>query len=70
MEVPPAIPPYWFGGSWAKKVPYSSFVAMGGSCAYNLRVRAWDRHTDGFSAGSGWSYAGCEKNRAFTVILA
>jgi hypothetical protein len=70
VEAPPAIPPYWSGGSWTKKVPYSSFVAMGGSCAYNLRIRAWDRQTDGFSAGSGWSYVGCEKNRAFTVILA
>ena len=62
----PAIPPYWYGGSWRKKVPYSTFVAMGGSCAYNLRVRAWDRHTDGL----GGVYTGCEKDRAFTVILA
>ncbi len=66
----PAVPPDWFGGTWKKKIPYSSFVALGGSCAYNLRLRAWDRHTNGFAAGSGWGATGCDKNRAFTVILA
>jgi hypothetical protein len=66
----PAIPPYWYGGSWKKTIPYSTFVAMGGSCAYNLRLRAWDRHTNGFASGPGWGVTECQDNRAFTVILA
>jgi hypothetical protein len=45
-------------------------IALGGSCAYNLRLAAWDRHTNGFAAGTGWSATHCEHNRAFTVILA
>jgi len=65
--VTPAVPPYWYGGVWKKKVPYSSFVAMGGSCAYNLRLRACDRHTTGFTTAC--SLAECDKNRAFTIIL-
>jgi len=68
--VTPAIPPFWNGGTWTAAVPASAFVALGGSCAYNLRLRAWDRQTDGWSAGAGWGEVGCEKNRAFTVILA
>ena len=64
----PAIPPQWFGGTWIKKIPYSTFVAMGGSCAYNLRVTACDRHTTGFATACGLGH--CEKNRAFTIILA
>jgi hypothetical protein len=64
----PAIPPYWFGGTWKKKIPYSTFVAMGGSCAYNLRLSACGRHTDGRSEGC--NIAGCGDNRAFTIILA
>ncbi len=66
----PAVPPYWYGGTWTKKIPYSSFVLMGGSCAYNLRVRAWDRHTDGYASGAGWGETECDENRAFTIILA
>jgi len=68
VEIPGATPPYWYGGTWRKKIPYSSFVAMGGSCAYNLRVTACDRHTTGFT--SACSLAECDKNRAFTIILA
>jgi len=67
VEIPAAIPPYWYGGSWIKKIPYSSFVAMGGSCAYNLHVKACDRHTTGFT--SACSLAECDKDRAFTIIL-
>jgi hypothetical protein len=66
----PAIPPYWNGGSWKKHVAYSTFQALGGSCAYNLRVRAWDRHTNGYASGPGWGETECDKNRAFTIILA
>jgi len=44
-------------------------VALGGTCAYNLRLSAWDRHTNGSASGSGWGETGCEKNRAFTVIV-
>lgn len=66
----PAIPPYWDGGTWTATVPASAFAALGGSCAFNLRLRAWDRQTDGWSAGSGWGEVECEKDRAFTVILA
>lgn len=66
----PAIPPYWYGGSWKKRIPYSTFHDLGGSCAYLLSLRAWDRHTDGFSAGPGWGATECGHDRAFTVILA
>ena len=65
----PAIPPYWYGGTWRKKIAHSTFVALGGTCAYNLRLSAWDRHTNGSASGSGWGETGCEKNRAFTVIV-
>jgi len=68
VEIPAASPPYWFGGTWKKKIPYSSFVAMGGSCAYNLRLTSCDRHTSGFASACSLAY--CEKNRAFTIILA
>ena len=68
VQMPPAIPPYWNGGTWTKKIPYSSFVTLGGSCAYNLRLKACDRHTNGFSTACG--LAQCEHNRAFTIILA
>jgi hypothetical protein len=68
--VTPAIPPVWTGGSWVATVPASAFATLGGSCAYNLRLDAWDRQTDGWTAGVGWGEVGCEKNRAFTVILA
>lgn len=68
VDPTPAIPPYWSGGIWAKKIPYSTFVSMGGSCAYNLRLNACDRHTNGFSTACGWPH--CEHNRAFTIILA
>lgn len=64
----PAIPPYWFGGAWKKRIDYATFVAMGGSCAYNLRVTACDRQTDGFSDSCALGY--CDENRAFTIILA
>lgn len=66
----PAIPPHWYGGTWKKRIDHSAFVALGGSCAYNLRLAAWDRHTNGFAAGPGWDDTRCESNRAFTVILA
>ena len=66
----PAVPPHWSGGTWKKRIDYSAFVALGGSCAYNLRLEAWDRHTNGFAAGEGWGATKCEHNRAFTVILA
>ena len=66
----PAVPPHWSGGTWKKRIDYSAFVALGGSCAYNLRLAAWDRHTNGFVAGPGWAATECEHNRAFTVILA
>jgi hypothetical protein len=66
----PAIPPFWYGGTWISTVPASAFAALGGSCAFNLRLRAWDRQTNGWSAGAGWGEVGCEKDRAFTVILA
>jgi len=68
VDANPAIPPHWFGGTWTKKISYSTFVDMGGSCAYNLRLRACDRHTNGFSTACG--LAECEHNRAFTIILA
>ena len=67
VDASPAIPPYWFGGTWKKKIPYASFVAMGGSCAYNLRVSACDRHTNGFASSCSLGY--CDENRAFTIIL-
>jgi hypothetical protein len=68
VDPTPAVPPYWFGGTWKKKIPYSTFVAMGGSCAYNLRLTACDRHTNGFATSCSLDY--CQKNRAFTIILA
>jgi len=68
--VSPATPPVWNGGTWTSTVPASFFAGLGGSCAYNLRLRAWDRQTNGWSAGIGWNEVGCEHNRAFTVILA
>ena len=68
--ITPATPPAWNGGAWIATVPASAFGALGGSCAYNLRVRAWDRQTDGWNAGPWWGAVECEKNRAFTVILA
>lgn len=68
VDLTPAIPPYWYGGIWKKKIPYSTFVAMGGSCAYNLRLTACDRHTNGFTTACGLGH--CHKNRAFTIILA
>ncbi len=67
VDLTPAIPPYWYGGIWKKKIPYSTFVAMGGSCAYNLRLTVCDRHTNGFTSACGLYY--CQKNRAFTIIL-
>ena len=66
----PAIPPFWSGGTWTAIVPASAFAALGGSCAFNLRLRAWDRQTNGWTAGAGWGEVECEKDRAFTVILA
>jgi hypothetical protein len=68
VDMVPAIPPYWNGGTWKKKIPYSTFVFMGGSCAYNLRLSACDRHTTGFTTVC--SAEGCSDDRAFTVILA
>jgi hypothetical protein len=68
VDPSPAVPPYWYGGIWRKKISYSAFVAMGGSCAYNLRVTACDRHTNGFSSSCSLGY--CDENRAFTIILA
>lgn len=68
VDPTPAVPPYWFGGIWTKKIPYSTFVSMGGSCAYNLRLIACDRHTNGFTSACG--LGGCEDDRAFTIILA
>ena len=68
VQMPPAVPPYWNGGTWTKKISYSTFVEMGGSCAYNLRISACDRHTNGSSTAC--SFAGREDNRAFTIILA
>lgn len=65
----PAAAPVWTGGSWVLTVPASFFVGLGGSCAYNLRVGAWDRQTDGWSAGVGWGAVYTEQNRAFTVVL-
>jgi len=64
----PAIPPYWSGGHWRKKISYTAFQGYGGSCAYNLRVKACDRHTNGFSSECSLAY--CDENRAFTIILA
>jgi hypothetical protein len=66
--ITPAIPPFWNGGTWTATVPAGAFAALGGSCAYNLRLRSWDRQTNGSS--SILSAAECERNRAFTVILA
>ena len=67
VDANPAIAPHWFGGTWTKKISYSTFVAMGGSCAYNLRLGACDRHTNGSSTAC--SFAPREDNRAFTIIL-
>jgi hypothetical protein len=63
----PAIVPHWFGGTWTKRIPYATFLAAGGSCAYNLRIQACDRHTDGFTTSCGLGY--CDENRAFTILL-
>ena len=67
VEASPAIPPYWYGGTWRKKIPYSVFHDLGGNCAYNLRVTACDRHTSGFSSECSLGY--CDENRAFTINL-
>jgi hypothetical protein len=66
----PATAPVWNGGTWTAEIPASAFAGLGGSCAYNLRLDAWDRQTDGWSAGVGWGAVLCEQNRAFTLILA
>ena len=58
--------PSWTGGTTTVTVPASFFVAMGGSCAYNLRVAGWNRQTDGWGGGDVYN----EHNRAFSVILA
>ncbi|MFN8379882.1 MAG: hypothetical protein U0452_14560 [Anaerolineae bacterium] len=58
--------PSWTGGTTTINVPASFLVAMGGSCAYNLRVSGWNRQTDGWGSGDVYN----EHNRAFTVILA
>ena len=56
--------PVWTGGTWQITIPAAAFS----SCAYNVRVRAWNRQTNGWSAGAGWGETNCEKNRAFTII--
>lgn len=58
--------PSWTGGTTTINVPASFMVSMGGSCAYNLRVSAWNRQTDGWGSGDVYN----EHNRAFSVILA
>ncbi len=58
--------PSWTGGTTTINVPASFMTALGGSCAYNLRVSAWNRQTDGWSGGDVYN----EHNRAFSVILA
>ena len=58
--------PNWTGGTTTINVPASFMTAMGGSCAYNLRVAAWNRQTDGWGSGDVYN----EHNRAFSVILA
>ena len=63
-----ATPPYWYGGRWKKAISYGDFQTYGGSCAYNLRVKACDRHTNGFTSECALAY--CDENRAFTIILA
>lgn len=65
-----AVQPVWNGGTWTAVVPASFFAALGGSCAYDLELHAWDRHTNGYSAGIGWGSVHCKDDRAFTVILA
>jgi hypothetical protein len=66
----PAIPPYWYGSSWSATVPESAIAALGGSCAYVVRLRAWDRQTDGWNWGTGWTETECLDSIAFTIILA
>jgi hypothetical protein len=64
----PAIAPVWHGGAWTVTVPASAFAALGGSCAYDLDLSAYDRQTDGSSVT--WSQTSCSDSVAFTMILA
>lgn len=65
-----AIRPAWNGGTWTVEIPQAVFATLGGSCAYDLELHAWDRHTNGWSSGSGWGEVHCKDDRAFTVVLA
>ncbi len=65
-----ATAPYWYGGTWTVDVKTSVFNALGGSCAFNLTLRSWNRQTNGWNAGHGWGAVRCSTDRAFTAILA
>jgi hypothetical protein len=63
-----AIRPAWYGGTWIATIPASVFATLGGSCAYDMELHAYNRHTNGWT--HTWNATHCKDDRAFTVILA